>query len=108
MAVAMTVVTVAVLLSIVALDSPIDTRLFHGRNPASIPGSAITEPTALDSSFTERRTPQRAGLLLFAVVFAGVSWAFPSSREVVARRSAAGTTFGRPLTLRDRGPPRIA
>lgn len=105
LAVATTVVVLAIVFGGAGLTQPVELRPIDGWNLASTHNAAITEATALDSTFTERRTSQRSDLFLLAVVLAGVAWVLPRPEEPLEDSVSVRVSFGRPLLVRERGPP---
>ena len=75
---------------------------------SSTADQAIAEPVALDSSHTERRTPDRPDLLLVAAVITGIAWGAPRVWYVDHRRAAANQRLSTPLLTRYRAPPQFA
>lgn len=87
------------------LSNPVDVQPVDGWELASTNSPGITEATALDSKFTERRTSQRSDLLLLAVGVAGVAWAYPRREQPVEDCVLVRVSYGVSFPVRDRGPP---
>jgi len=106
LAVAATVVALAV--GLAGVSQPGHVEPAPGGSVTSTHSVAITEVSALDSTFTERRPSQRSDLFLLAVLFAAVVWVVPRGQEALPACGPSSASSGRLLLVRDRGPPSFA